>query len=52
LFLKISNKKTEIKYKEPNTDEIKHSVADVALAKNELGFITKQKLQDELINLL
>jgi len=52
LILKRCNKKTEIKHTEQNKDEIKHSVADVTLAKNELGFIAKQKLQVELINLL
>jgi len=45
-------KKTEIKYMKQNKDEIKNSVADIILAKNELGFIANQKLQDELINLL
>jgi len=52
LIQKITDKKTVIKYKKQNEDEIKDSVADVTLAKNELGFITKQKLQYELINLL
>ncbi len=52
LILKIFDKKTEIKYKKQSKDEIKDSVADVTLAKKELGFIAKQKLQDELINLL
>jgi len=52
LILKSFNKKTDINYREQNKDEIKNSVADVMLAKNELGFIAKQKLQDELINLL
>ena len=52
LILKIADKKIEIKYKEQNKDEIKNSVADIVLAKNELGFIAKQKLQDEIINLL
>ncbi len=52
LIQKITDKKTVIKYKGQNKDEIKNSVADVSLAKNELGFIAKQKLQDELINLL
>ena len=52
LIQKITDKKTVIKYKKQNKDEIKDSVADVTLAKNELGFIAKQKLQDELINLL
>jgi len=52
MILKIFDKKTEIKYREQNKDEIKNSVADIILAKNELGFIAKQKLQDEIINLL
>ena len=52
MILKIVGKKIEIKYKEQNKDEIKNSVADITLAKNELGFVAKQKLQDELINLL
>jgi len=52
LIQRISNKKTEIKYMKQNKDEIKDSVADVTLAKNDLGFIAKQKLQDELIDLL
>jgi len=51
-ILRIADKKTEIKYKEQNKDEIKNSVEDIVLAKNELGFIAKQKLQDEIINLL
>jgi len=52
MVLLTTEKKIEIKYKKQNKDEIKHSVADITLAKNELGFIAKQKLQDELINLL
>jgi len=52
LIQKITDKKTEIKYKKQNKDEIKDSVADVTLAKNELGFIAKQKLKDKLIDLL
>jgi nucleoside-diphosphate-sugar epimerase len=52
MILKIAEKKIEIKYKKQNKNEIKDSVADIMLAKNELGFIAKQKLQDELINLL
>lgn len=51
-ILAIADKKIEIKYRKQNKAEIKDSVADVTLAKNELGFIAKQKLQDELINLL
>jgi len=52
LILKSSNKKIEIKHRDQGKDEIKHSVADITLAKNELEFIAKQKLQDEMINLL
>jgi UDP-glucose 4-epimerase len=51
MILKIANKEIEIKYRKQNKDEIKNSVAEITLAKNELGFIAKQKLQDELINL-
>jgi len=52
MILKIADKKTEIKYKKQNKNEIKDSVADIILAKKELGFIAKHKLQDEIINLL
>jgi len=52
IVLLTTEKKIEIKHREQSKDEIKHSVADITLAKNELGFIAKQKLQDELINLL
>jgi UDP-glucose 4-epimerase len=51
MILKIADKKIEVKYKEQNKDEIKNSVANIMLAKNELGFVAKQKLQDELMNL-
>ena len=51
IIQEISERKIELKYKEQILGEIKHSVANVTLAKNELGFIAKQKLQDELINL-
>ena len=52
MILKVADKKIEIQYKKPNEDEIKFSVSDVTLAKNELGFIAKRKLQEELIKLL
>jgi len=52
MVLVIGKKKTEINYREQSKDEIKDSVADVTLAKNELCFVAKQKLQVELINLL
>ncbi len=51
MILAIVKKKIEPIHKEKIPDEIKYSVADVTLAKNELGFIAKQKLQDGLINL-
>ena len=51
-ILAIANKPLKIKYNKQNENEIKYSAPDVTLAKNELGFITTQKLQDELINLL
>jgi UDP-glucose 4-epimerase len=52
MILMVADKKIEIQYKKPNEDEIKFSVSDVTFAKNELGFIAKQNLQDELISLL
>jgi len=51
-ILAITNKPLKIKYNKQNENEIKYSAVDITLAKNELGFITTQKLQDELINLL
>jgi len=52
MILKFTDKKIEVKYKNQNKDEIKFSVSDVTLAKNKLGFIAKQKLEDKLIELL
>ncbi|MFQ5441015.1 MAG: NAD-dependent epimerase/dehydratase family protein [Nitrosopumilaceae archaeon] len=52
MILKTIDKNIEIKHKKQNESEIKFSVADVTLAKNELGFTAKQKLQDELKKLL
>ncbi len=52
MILSVANKTMEIKYKKQNENEIKYSVADITLAKNELGFIATRKLQDELISFL
>ena len=52
MIQKISDKNFEIKHRDRNESEIKFSVADVSLAEKELGFIAKNKLQDELIKLL
>ncbi|MDH3277480.1 MAG: NAD-dependent epimerase/dehydratase family protein [Nitrosopumilus sp.] len=52
MILRIADKKIEVKNKKQNKSEIKFSVADVTLAKIELGFIAKQKLEDQLIKLL
>jgi len=52
MIIKISGKKNNMQHKKQNKEEIKFSQADVRLAQKELGFFAKQKLQDELINLL
>jgi UDP-glucose 4-epimerase len=52
MIQKIAGKKFEVKHENQNESETKFSVADITLAKNKLGFIAKQKLQDELIKLL
>ncbi len=52
MIQEVAKKNIEIKYKKQIPGEIKHSVAGVKLAKNELGFFAKHKLQDELISLL
>lgn len=44
--------KTKVIHKEEIKGEIKHSVADATLAKNELEFVAKRKLQDEIIKLV
>jgi len=46
------DKKTKIKYREHIPGEIKYSIADVSLAKKELGFAAKHKLEKELIKLI
>jgi len=52
IIKKISGKKIEINFNKQNDNEIKFSLADVKRAENELGFIAKQNLQDELTNLI
>jgi UDP-glucose 4-epimerase len=52
MIQKIADKKIKVKHENQNKSEIKFSVADVTLAKEKLGFVAKQKLQDELIKLL
>ena len=51
MILAKANKTFEVKYKKQKENEIKYSIADVTLAKKELGFIAKQKLKDDLVNL-
>lgn len=48
MMIKNSGKKLEINYVDAKTQDIKHSVADVTLAKKELEFIAKTKLVDGL----
>ncbi|KAF6245742.1 NAD-dependent epimerase/dehydratase family protein [Nitrosopumilus sp. b2] len=48
LMIEISGKNLEINYVDGKKGDINHSVADVALAKNELGFVAKTKLREGL----
>ncbi len=48
IMIKNSGKKLEINYLDMKAGDIKHSVADTALAKKELGFVAKIRLVDEL----
>ena len=48
LMIEQSGKNLQINYADTKKGEIKHSVADVTLAKNELDFIAKIKLKDGL----
>ena len=52
MIQKITGKKIEINFNKQNDNEVKFSLADVKRAENELGFIAKQNLQDELKNLV
>lgn len=50
ILIGISRKEIKIMHKE-NTNEVRYSKADTSLAKKELGFSAKRKLEDELIKL-
>lgn len=45
------NKKTKVIHTNQNPNEIMYSTADVTMAKNELSFVAKRKLKEELQNL-
>jgi len=48
LMLEISGKNLEINYVGEKKEDIKYSVADITLAKKELGFVAKTKLKEGL----
>ena len=50
ILTKISGKQIQIIHKE-NTNEVRYSKADTSLAKKELGFFAKRKIEDELVKL-
>ena len=50
-MLEISGKNLQINYVDEKKGEIKHSVADVALAEKELGFVAKTKLKEGLLKI-
>jgi len=52
IFLDISGKKVEIKYKSAKKEDIKYSQADITLAKKELGFNPKVNLKEGLSDLI
>ncbi len=52
LMIEISGKNLQIKYFDEKNGEIRYSVADVSLAKREIGFSAKTKLKDGLSNIL
>jgi UDP-glucose 4-epimerase len=52
MFLEISGKKVEIKYKPAKKEDIKYSQADITLAKKELGFNPKVSLKEGLSDLI
>ena len=51
LMIEISGKNLQINYVNAKKEDIKHSVADVTLVKNELGFVAKTKLVDGLVGI-
>ena len=52
IIQKIAGKKIKINFNKQSDYEIKFSLANVKRAENELGFIAKQNLQDELRSLI
>ena len=50
-MIEISGKNLQINYVNAKKEDIKHSVADVTLVKNELGFVAKTKLVDGLVGI-
>ena len=52
IMIQISQKNLQIKYFNEKKDEIRHSVADVSLAKRDLGFLSETKLKDGLYDIL
>ena len=52
LMIQISQKNLQIKYFDEKEGEIRYSIADVSLAKREIGFSAKTELKDGLSNIL
>jgi len=52
MFLDVSGKKIEIKYKPAKKEDIKYSQADITLAERELGFNPKVNLKEGLLDLI
>jgi len=52
IFLDTSGKKIDVIYRPSKKGDIKHSKADITLAKEKLGFIPKVDLNDELSKLI
>ena len=52
LMIQVSQKNLQIKYLDEKKGEIRNSVADVSLAKREIGFSAKIKLKDGLYDIL
>ena len=48
---KVVGKEIKINYLPQKNNEVRYSLADITLAKKELGFVAKRKLEDELKNL-
>lgn len=52
LMISLSGKKLDIKYLEPQSGDIRYSLADISLAKKDLDYDPKIKLKDGVSNLL